>query len=103
MNQKVVFLMYGVFAVGSNYQVKAQVISTLCGDVTPAQDKYASENLSQFVSDASERMRMNEANEAESNREHSKMPATRNEDWQENSGLVYYCRFSANGLKKLVC
>jgi len=106
MNPKVLFLLYGVFAVGSSYQLKAQIISTLVGDINQGKDLL--ENGSGRISFAAspetkQNSDVSRKNTTENAAGRSPTEEGDNENGQKGSRLVYYCRFSDKGLKNFIC
>jgi hypothetical protein len=107
MNPKVLFLLYGVFVVGSSYEVKAQIISTLSNDANSLKgvDKTTGKHLFPFAARQAHNPETNTNDTIQKEvLQNPRAPAdSKNEDWQSNSQLVYYCRFSDKGLENFIC
>jgi hypothetical protein len=94
MNPKLLFLVYGVFAVGNNYKVSAQIIAAACGDLAPHQNNLSSvsaEDLQIAPPDI------------ESLRQIYPPPLTNDVERRRRGQLLYYCHFSGKALETFIC
>jgi hypothetical protein len=93
MNSKLLFLVYGVFAVGNNYQVTAQIIAAACGDAFPQNG----------LSSASAADAQTAPQYLESHRQVHPPPPTDSSERRRRRQLLYCCQFSGEALQTFVC